>query len=88
MSEEILHREAERCFALVTAEGEASVHYRPVAAGVWDFWHTWVPEALRGRGVAARLVEHALEHCRARGLRVVASCSYVEAWMQRNDGRP
>jgi hypothetical protein len=48
------------------------------------FTHTGVPTALRGRGIAARLVEAALAHARAHGFKVRPDCSYVEAYMQRH----
>lgn len=46
--------------------------------------HTGVPEAIAGRGVAARLVKAALEHARAQGWRVVPACSYAAAYVQRH----
>lgn len=46
--------------------------------------HTGVPKALRGRGIAAALVQTALDHARAKGLKVRPDCSYAEAYMQRH----
>ena len=46
--------------------------------------HTGVPKALRGRGIAAALVQAALDHARAKGLKVRPDCSYAEAYMQRH----
>ena len=46
--------------------------------------HTGVPYALRGHGVAAALVQGALDHARAQGLRVDPQCSYVAAYMRRH----
>ncbi len=46
--------------------------------------HTGVPQALRGRGIAAQLVQAALEHARARQLKVRPDCSYAEVYMQRH----
>jgi predicted GNAT family acetyltransferase len=46
--------------------------------------HTGVPPALRGRGIAAALVRAALDHARAKGLKVRPDCSYAEAYMQRH----
>ncbi len=39
--------------------------------------HTLVDPILRGRGLAAVLIQHALEDARARGLTVVPDCWYV-----------
>lgn len=46
--------------------------------------HTLVPAALRGRGVAAALVQTALDWARAEGLKVVPVCSYVASYMRRH----
>jgi predicted GNAT family acetyltransferase len=67
-----------------TVEGQSCVaHYR-VYGKVMMLTHTGVPQALRGRGIAAALVRAALDHARAKGLKVRPDCSYAEAYMQRH----
>ncbi len=46
--------------------------------------HTIVPNAIGGRGIAARLVERLFEHSRAEGLKVQPQCSYVAAWARKH----
>lgn len=46
--------------------------------------HTYVPPALRGQGIAEKLVRAALEYARVERLRVVPACSYVEAFIRRH----
>ena len=46
--------------------------------------HTGVPAALAGRGIAAALVQAALDHARAEGMKVRPLCSYVQAYMRRH----
>ena len=46
--------------------------------------HTEVPPALQGQGVAAALVQAALDWARAQGLHVRPTCSYVAAYMRRH----
>ena len=46
--------------------------------------HTGVPVALRGQGVAAALVERAVEDARAAGDRVLPLCSYAAAQFRRH----
>jgi predicted GNAT family acetyltransferase len=45
---------------------------------------TEVPPALRGRGVANALAKWAIETAERDGLRVVAACPFVRAYMERN----
>lgn len=52
--------------------------------GVMQLVHTEVAPALEGRGIAARLVQAALDHAQAHGLKVRPRCSYVRAYMQRH----
>ena len=52
--------------------------------GVMHLVHTEVAPALEGRGIAARLVQAALDHAGATGLKVLPRCSYVRTYMQRH----
>jgi predicted GNAT family acetyltransferase len=46
--------------------------------------HTGVLPAFEGRGVGAALVRFALDSARARGLKVIATCPYVQAYLDRH----
>lgn len=46
--------------------------------------HTWVPQAIGGRGIAGQLVRAAFEHARTEGYRVVPACSYAAVWATRH----
>ncbi len=46
--------------------------------------HTYTDPAHRGRGIAARLVAGALDDLRRRGLRVVATCWYVQEFIDEH----
>ncbi len=52
--------------------------------GVLVLHHTEVPAAWQGQGVAAALVQAALDWARAQGLKVRPTCSYVAAYMRRH----
>jgi predicted GNAT family acetyltransferase len=46
--------------------------------------HTIVPPEIGGRGIAGALVQAAVEHARAQGLKVAPHCSYADAWMRKH----
>ncbi len=48
------------------------------------FDHTFVPDELRGQGIAAKLARAALEESRQRRWKVIPRCSYVAAFIKRN----
>ncbi len=62
---------------------EGYLEYEP-GEGVMTITHTIVPAAIGGRGIAGGLVRAALEHARAKGLRVRPACSYADSWMGRH----
>lgn len=49
-----------------------------------DLQHTYTPEAMRGRGVAGRLVAAAFAHARENGMKVIPTCSYIPVWVRRH----
>lgn len=46
--------------------------------------HTEVPEAFRGHGVGETLVKAALDTARSEGLRIVAICPFVRAYLRKH----
>jgi uncharacterized protein len=51
---------------------------------VMTITYTGVPASVGGRGIAAALVEAALETARDEGWTVRPACSYAAVWMQRH----
>lgn len=60
--------------------GRASV---AIGRGVWEFYSTVTAPEYQGRGIAARLVEYALDAAEEAGVRVIPSCWYVDGLMRR-----
>ena len=65
-------------------DGQTAVAYYKLAPGVITLTHTETPMALRGRGIASRLVRGVLEEARAQGLKVVPQCPFVSAYLARH----
>ncbi|HJX27342.1 MAG TPA: GNAT family N-acetyltransferase [Thermoanaerobaculia bacterium] len=81
---EIQHDEAARKYYAVVDGQESVCEYGEVGEKTLNFWHTYVPPALRGRGIAEQLVHQALEDARDRGFKVVPSCWYVRLYIDRH----
>ncbi len=83
LSQLVEHNTAQQQFIL-TVEGLQSVlAYRMRDASTLDFYRTYVPDELRGRSIAAILVECGLQFAQEKGWQVVPSCSYVQVYMER-----
>lgn len=80
---DVRNNEAESRFELETGGHVAAAYYR-LSAGVITFVHTEVPEALSGQGIGSKLAKGALEQARAEGLKVVAQCPFIAAYIGKH----
>lgn len=62
----------------------AEITFYEIKKGVFNINHTFVDESLRGQGIAAKLVELAVEEIRYRNGKVEATCSYAKKWIEKN----
>jgi predicted GNAT family acetyltransferase len=83
MDAKIEHHPDRAQFAAALNGGHGRLDYR-LRPGVMTILHTEVDSALEGHGVAGALVQAALDHARANGLKVDPVCSYAGAYMQRH----
>jgi uncharacterized protein len=58
----VVHQPDRQRFVHELPEGTAELAYMPDDTGTLNLYHTFVPPAARGNGVAATLVEAAIEH--------------------------
>lgn len=65
-------------------DGEIAFADYRLAPGKVIITHTETPRALRGRGIASKLVQGALEQIRADGLKVVAGCGFVVDYLEKH----
>jgi predicted GNAT family acetyltransferase len=74
---------AQHRFELEVDGHTACLYYR-LEPGVITLVHTEVPPALGGRGLGSTLVRGALDAIRAQGLKVIAKCPFVAAYMGKH----
>ena len=92
---EIEHQEDEQMFFVDIEEQRAYMRYRfneepsataeeePSADSSVDFYTTFVPDSLRGQGIAAQLVASGFEWADEQGLQIKASCWYAAKKLER-----
>jgi hypothetical protein len=64
---------------------EAVVEYVKMG-DAYNLLHTYVPEELRGQGVADRLVQGTLEEIKRQGAYFLPSCAFVQTFLKRHPG--
>ncbi|MBB2496075.1 GNAT family N-acetyltransferase [Aquipseudomonas ullengensis] len=79
----IRHDQSGHQFEAVIDGHRAYLAYMDLGKQTLDIYRTFVPNALRGRGIAAALTEEALAYAEGMGYSVIPSCSYVERYMER-----
>lgn len=62
----------------------ALLRFRQSGNDVVDLYSTFVPPEGRGKGIAARLVGVALDDLRAKGKKIIPSCSYLGTYLARH----
>jgi len=83
MTDNFHHNIAQNRFEYGDSEKLAVCEYQD-RDGVWVFTHTYVPNELRGRGIAEKLVRCALETARDQKKKIDPQCSYVAAFLERH----
>jgi uncharacterized protein len=80
---DIRHDAIRHRFSTTVDGHEAFLEYRR-QDGILAITHTVVPVEIGGRGVAARLVEAALDHARGEHLKVLPRCEYAAAYLAKH----
>lgn len=74
-------------FELPVGGGGVAVASYELSPGVIAITHVIVPAHAEGQGVGSKLTAHALDTARERGLKVVPTCSFVAAYIERHPKR-
>ena len=80
---DIVDNKADHRFELAV-EGHIAATYYSIADGVITFIHTEVPPELGGKGIGSQLIKGALDQVRADGLKVIAQCPFVKAYIDKH----
>jgi predicted GNAT family acetyltransferase len=68
----------------LAVEGHIAATYYELSGGVITFVHTEVPPELGGKGIGSKLITGALDQVRADGLKVIAQCPFVKAYIEKH----
>lgn len=83
MSNEVRDNEDRHRFELAV-DGHTAFSQYKLTPGTITFLHTEVPKQLEGHGIGSRLAQGVLEAARARGLKVVAKCPFIAAYIREH----
>ena len=78
------HNPQQQCFSAEVDGYKALLEYRKVDEHSIDIHHTYVPNELRGQGVAGVLAQTALDYAKQQQLKVIPSCSYIAVYLKRH----
>jgi predicted GNAT family acetyltransferase len=79
----VTHEEAAHRFVLQLPGGPAILAYER-AGDTLDLLHTNVPDQDEGRGHGSSLARAALDYARSEKLRVIPSCPFVRAFIEKH----
>ena len=83
MAISVTHQPDQQRFVAVLEGQESVLEYRLLPDHGIDFTHTFVPESLRGQGIAEKLVRTGIGWAREQGFEMTASCWYVSRILKR-----
>ena len=81
----IQHNETTREFFAIVEGKKSTLNYNRLQDGkTLDYYSTFVPEALRGHQIAAKIVKHALEYAKKEQYKVIPTCHFVKSYIDRH----
>src|ERR1051325_8392640 len=83
-TEQLVDHTDEQSYELWVGETLAGVIEYDSEPGIVELIHTEVAPAFKGRGLATRLISSAMDDIRARGLKLVPSCPFVQSFLRRH----
>ena len=68
----------------LAVNGQTAVLQYMERDGALYLTHTEVPPELEGQGIGGRIVKHALDEARSRGVKVAPWCPFVRTYVERH----
>jgi predicted GNAT family acetyltransferase len=78
----VIHQPEKGRFISVIGDQQAFLEYELMPRHGINFTYTFVPESLRGQGIAEKLVRTGLAWAREQGFELEASCWYVKRFLR------
>jgi uncharacterized protein len=78
------HAERHRYELALGGKLAAHIDYRMRGGDTIDLIHTEVATEHEGKGLGSQIARHALDDARSRGLKVIASCSYIAGYVRKH----
>lgn len=83
MKMEIVNNKKQQQFEFLAEDQKAELVYR-FRKNTMFFMHTFVPEAMGGRGIASKLAATALEYAKEKGHKIAVLCPFVGAYVKKH----
>ncbi len=84
MENKVVHMVKDQLFYIDVKGQKATLKYYFEGETIMDITGTYVPSSLRGRGMAALLVEECLSFAGKNNYKIIPSCSYVHTYILRH----
>jgi len=84
MEEKVIHEKENKRFIIYFEGKETYVEYA-MHNNEMDLNHTYTHPSLRGKGLAALVVKAAFVFAKENNLKVIPTCSYVQAFVRKNE---
>jgi predicted GNAT family acetyltransferase len=81
---EVIHNEANKQFEVHVGSEVAALEYRHYKHNDIALMHTFVPETLRGKGIAGILAKYAMDYIKDQHKLAMVYCPYVASWLKRH----
>ena len=78
----ITHDIKHQMFVVTVDEHKCMLKYYKKPNNTLDFYSTYVPPELRGKKIAAELVEYGLNYAKDNNFTVIPSCPYVKRYIE------